>query len=177
MTPIDHRDVWVHMLAGKWEPDEHHVATVTNKVRAAYERLKAGGDDDDFDEVAGALNVAVVRAEMIGAGPLTSAILAKKTIRTMPLAAQLQLAAELRESLAMSQVWIDAIKKAMEALVACDQRMQRTGRSGFDGMGILAMNDALDKYQEILRASSGEQMEQAVAQTLLRSKAQQRHNA
>lgn len=60
-----------------------------------------------------------------------------------------------------SQPLVDAFQEAGEALIRCEDRMRSRGTCGFDGPGILAMNAAMDLYEQLLTLSSVKQMEDA----------------
>lgn len=61
----------------------------------------------------------------------------------------------------IGQPLVDAFQLAGEALLRCEERSKRTGHTGFDGPGLLAMNAAMDLYQELLTLSSVQQMADA----------------
>lgn len=48
--------------------------------------------------------------------------------------------------------------RGIEAMYVCAGLHERHGRYGFTGPGIVAMNDAVDLYEEILTKSTGRQM-------------------
>lgn len=57
---------WISTLAANSDQCPQHATTIVVMVRTAFERLKSGaGNHADFDRVASALNVALVRAEAI----------------------------------------------------------------------------------------------------------------
>lgn len=92
-------------------------------IRLAFEKLKLGtADGEQFDRVAAAINVGLIRAEQID-----------------------QLAAE-------------TMKMGISALTHCSEIHQRHGRFGFTGPDLLAMNDAIELYEGILRLSTPKQM-------------------
>ena len=62
---------------------------------------------------------------------------------------------------AIGQPVVAGIVKGMEALMDADRLNGSHGRYGFSGPGILAMNCALDLYDEILRNSTPRQMQLA----------------
>lgn len=65
---------WAYAIAGNWDMDGGHATKIENHVRLAYQLLREGhGTADQFDTVACALNVAMVRAEKIGQ-PVVDAI-------------------------------------------------------------------------------------------------------
>jgi hypothetical protein len=70
---------------------------------------------------------------------------------------------------------VEAMKLAMEAILECHSLHQRHGRWGFTGPGIQAMNEALELYEQILGASSPNQMEAAVKESYRRMVAGQYH--
>lgn len=53
------------------------------------------------------------------------------------------------------------INEGIEAMYGCAGIFERHGRYGFTGPGLLAMNDAIDLYESILRLSTPRQMEDA----------------
>lgn len=53
------------------------------------------------------------------------------------------------------------INTAAAALARCRARWEKLGKWGLDGPGIVAMREAVDIYEAILRASSPKQMERA----------------
>lgn len=63
--PVD-ANSWAVAIARQWVIDPRIVAKTTLQVRSAYERLRGGhGSDDDFDQVAAAMNLGLMRAERI----------------------------------------------------------------------------------------------------------------
>lgn len=66
---------------------------------------------------------------------------------------------------------VDGIKAGMEALLESDRLNGTHGRYGFTGPGILAMNCAMDLYEQILRNSTPKQMELAAAESMRRMRA------
>jgi hypothetical protein len=56
---------------------------------------------------------------------------------------------------------VDAFKAAGEALLACARIHQRHGKYGFHGQDLLAMNAAMDLYEQLLSLSSPNQMHEA----------------
>jgi hypothetical protein len=169
---IEPGTAWATLIAKRWDISGDHAMQVANTVRVAYERLKAGGSDEDYDLVASALNVAVVRAEMIGAGPLLDAINAKKCGRGAALGAMLLLAMQVHETMDKARVLMGTIRLGMQALLEADARRQTHGSYGFDGPGIQAMNDAIGAYEDIMGASTGLQMEAATSEVYRRERAQ-----
>lgn len=61
----------------------------------------------------------------------------------------------------IGQPLVEAFKQAGAAMLECVTRYRTGGRFGFSGLGILAMNAAMDDYESVLAASSPNQMEQA----------------
>ena len=105
----------------------HGIRACIGSQRTAYEKLKAGNATiEEFDQLAAAINVGLIRAELID-----------------PLAEQ-------------------TMVKAVSALLHCSELHQRHGRFGFFGPELLAMNDAMDLYEEILRMSTPKQMMDAL---------------
>lgn len=57
---------WAYAIAANWEMDQAHATQIMIKVRSAFERMKGGSTDtDDFDLLAGCINVGIVRSEKI----------------------------------------------------------------------------------------------------------------
>lgn len=62
----DHYTAWIRVIAGNKEQPTENADQINITIRKAYELLKCGqASDSDFDRVAGALNVGLVRAELI----------------------------------------------------------------------------------------------------------------
>lgn len=125
---------WAYTIARQWDMDPKIADKIVLGVRIAYQRLREGnGDGHDFDKLASALNVALMRAEKIG------------------------------------QPVVDGIASGMGALIEAD----RGDRFVFTGPGIIAMNCAVDLYEEILRNSTPRQMQEAVDEGARRMRAGQ----
>ncbi len=57
---------WAEAIAGNREQDPENATKIMNRVRAAFEALKSGGTDStQYDRVASAFNVGLIRAEQI----------------------------------------------------------------------------------------------------------------
>jgi hypothetical protein len=56
---------------------------------------------------------------------------------------------------------MDSLNTAAEALQRCRERWEKLGKWGLDGPGLVALREAIDIYEAILRASSPQQMENA----------------
>lgn len=64
--PVDPTS-WAYAIARNWDMDQAHATEVMNQLRMAYQRMREGnGSDDDFDQLAAALNVGLIRGESIG---------------------------------------------------------------------------------------------------------------
>lgn len=125
---------WAYAIASQWDMDAQVASKIVLSVRVSYQRMREGNSDGhDFDRLAGALNVALMRAEKIG------------------------------------QPLVDGIAAGMGALLEAD----RGGRYAFTGLGIIAMNCAIDLYQEILTKSTPAQMQAAVNESARRMRAGQ----
>lgn len=109
----------VHVLAANSEQPEANANRIMLALRVAFEKLKIGSEDDaQFDRLAAAINVGLIRAEGID-----------------------------------SQA--EAVMLAgVQAMMSCACIHARHGRFGFTGPDLLAMNDALDLYESILRLST-----------------------
>ena len=118
---------WVRTIAGHQEQPPENANSIMVLIRLAFEKLKSGGDDHQFDRLAAALNVGLIRAEQID-----------------PLAEQ-------------------TMGMGLQALLSADRIRMRHGRYGFTGPDLLAMGDALDLYESILRLSTPRQMTDALA--------------
>lgn len=119
----DHLTSWIRVIAGNQDQPEANATDIMNKIRIAYELLKSGqASDADFDRVASALNVGLVRAELID-----------------PLAEQ-------------------TMQSGINAMYSCHDIHKRHGRYGFTGPDILAVNDALNLYEDIVRLSTPKMM-------------------
>ena len=117
---------WLRTIAGNRDQPEDNADAIMLKIRTAYELLKGGhATDADFDRVAAAINVGLLRAERID-----------------PLCEQ-------------------TMNEGVEAVYGCAGLHERHGKYGFTGLGLLAMNDAIDLYESILRGSTPNMMEQA----------------
>jgi hypothetical protein len=113
----------IHVLAANSEQPEANANRIMLTLRVAFEKLKSGTEDhDQFDRLAAAINVGLIRAEPIDP-------LAEKTMAA-----------------------------GVQAMMACGCIFERHGRYGFTGPDLLAMNDALDLYENILRLSTPKQM-------------------
>ncbi len=114
---------WMRVIAGNKDQPEDNADAIMIKIRTAYEMLKGGhATDADFDRVAAALNVGLLRAEQID-----------------PLCEQ-------------------TMNEGVEAMYGCAGIHKRHGKYGFTGRGLLAMNDAIDLYESILRGSTPKMM-------------------
>ena len=117
---------WIKVIARNQEQPEWNADQIMVKIRTAFELLKTGhATDAHFDRVAGAMNIGMLRAELID--PLVE----------------------------------HTMQAGIEAMYGCAGIHERHGRYGFTGQGLLAMNDAIDLYGEILRQSTPRQMEDA----------------
>lgn len=56
----------------------------------------------------------------------------------------------------------DELEKAQDAMMRCKARYQKHGRFGFDGEGLQACEYAIAAHEEILKASTPKQMENAM---------------
>ena len=57
---------WIKVIARHQEQPEWNADQIMVKIRTAYELLKTGhGTDEHFDRVAGAMNIGLMRAELI----------------------------------------------------------------------------------------------------------------
>jgi hypothetical protein len=56
---------WVRTIAGCSEQPPENADRIMLLMRLAFEKLKMGGDDEQFDRLAAAFNVGLIRAEMI----------------------------------------------------------------------------------------------------------------
>jgi hypothetical protein len=129
---------WAYAIARNWDMDQNHATKIVNIIRTAYQRMREGnGSLEDFDQVAAALNVSLIRAEKIG------------------------------------QPVVDGINAGQQALMAADRRMGEHGRYGFSGPDLLAMNCAMDLYEQILRNSTPRQMQDAMEESMRRMRAGQ----
>lgn len=125
------------ILDGLQDPNETHIVSILVKIKAAFERLKTGhGRSDDFERLACAFNVALIRAESID-----------------PLAEQTMLA-------------------GIAAMRNCDGIWQRHSRYGFTGPDLIAVADAIELYEGILRLSAPVLMEAAATEAARRMLAQ-----
>lgn len=58
--------VWIETLAANSDQCQDHATSIMVKVRTAFEVLKSGhGEPKDFDRLAGAINIGLIRAESI----------------------------------------------------------------------------------------------------------------
>ena len=118
---------WAYAIARNADMDQAHATKIVNLIRIAYQRMREGnGTDEDFDRLAAALNVSLMRAEKIG------------------------------------QPVVDGINAGLHALMAADRRNGEHGKYGFSGEDILAMNAAVDLYEDLVRKSSPRQMQEAL---------------
>jgi len=125
------------VLDGLQDQPEDNYHAIMAMVRTAFERLKSGtADAKDFDRVASAFNVALVRAEAI----------------------------DFRA--------VEVMQAGVAAMVECDGLQQRHRKYGFTGPGLVAANDAMNLYEDILRLSAPVLMEQAVGEVARRMLAQ-----
>ena len=114
---------WIKVIAGNRQQPEWNADQIMVKIRTAFELLKTGhATDADFDRVAGALNIGLLRAELID--PLAE--------RTMA--------------------------DGIQAMYGCAGIKERHGKYGFTGPGLLAVTDAINLYEDILRLSTPRQM-------------------
>ena len=65
-------------------------------------------------------------------------------------------------SLSISPVLVEMMEAAMDALTRAKERYKKHGRYGFDGPGMMAMMDAIEANEEILRNSTPKQMLRAM---------------
>jgi hypothetical protein len=127
---------WAYAIASNSDMDQAHATKIVNIIRTAYQRMREGnGTDEDFDRLAAALNVSLMRAEKIG----------------KPL--------------------VDGINAGLQALMAADRRNGEGRGYGFSGPDLLAMNCAVDLYEEILRNSTPRQMQEALEEGARRMRA------
>jgi hypothetical protein len=107
-----------------------------SKMHSAYQRISKGQtpaqDKEDFDLLAHALGVSLIRAEEI----------AGKDFEKNPM--------------------LEPIAVASMALDRCADRYKRTGRWGFDGPALAEVLAGIDIYDTIITASSPLQMALAV---------------
>jgi hypothetical protein len=68
----------------------------------------------------------------------------------------------------IGQPLVDAFKAAGEAMLECAHLHRRHGRFGFTGPHILAMNAAMDLYEEVLSLSSPNQMQWSLEEGMRR---------
>lgn len=114
------------VIVGNQDMPEDHAEHILVKVKAVFELLRTGvGETKDFDRLALAFNVALVRSEEID-----------------PLAEQ-------------------TMRAGADAMMRCKGIWQRHGRFGFTGPDLIAVADALELYEGVLRLSKPLQMEQA----------------
>lgn len=106
------------------------------KVRSAYGRIRDGEttfhDKEDFDLMAHALGVALIRAEEIAGEDLDK------------------------------NPMLEPITIASVALGRCSDRWRKTKRWGFDGPALSEVLEGIEIYEEIVRNSSPMQMSNAV---------------
>lgn len=113
----------IHVLAANSEQPEANANRIMLTLRVAFEKLKIGTEDhSQFDRLAAAINVGLIRAEAIDKQP---------------------------EEVMLSGV---------QAMMSCACICERHGHYGFTGPDLLAVNDALDLYENILRLSTPKQM-------------------
>jgi len=113
----------IHVLAANSEQPEANANRIMLTLRVAFEKLKTATEDDaQFDRLAAAINVGLIRAEAID-----------KRAEEVMLA-------------------------GVQAMMSCGCIHSRHGRYGFTGPDLLAMNDAMDLYENILRLSTPKQM-------------------
>lgn len=114
------------VIVGNQDMPEDHAEHILVKVKAAFELLRTGvGETKDFDRMASAFNVALIRAEAID-----------------PLAEQ-------------------TMRAGADAMMRCKGIWQRHGRFGFTGPDLIAVKDAIELYEGILRLSKPLEMERA----------------
>jgi hypothetical protein len=124
---------WIETLAANSDQCPAHATEVVVLVRTAFEVLKSGhGEPADFDRLASAFNVGLVRSELID-----------------PLAEQ-------------------TMQAGIEALRERDRIQQKHGRYGFTGPGLVAVADAIELYEGILRLSKPIQMQRALEEAARR---------
>ncbi len=63
---------------------------------------------------------------------------------------------------------IEILDAAGKALLDCQERRDRLGRYGMTGPGLLALGEALDVYEAVLRSSSPKQMQLAEQEVIRR---------
>ena len=134
-----HRDPMaaVHVLAANTEQPRENADRIMVALRLAFEKLKIGtGDIEHFDRLAAAVNVGLIRAELID-----------------PLAAE-------------------TMVRGVAALMNCAAIHERHGKFGFTGPDLVAMGDALDLYEGILRLSTPKQMLDALDMAAARMRGQ-----
>lgn len=113
----------VHVLAANTEQPRENADRIMVMLRLAFEKLKIGtGDQEQFFRLAGAINVGMIRAELIDP-------LAEETMRM-----------------------------GIAALNSCAAIHDRHGKYGFTGPDLVAVADALELYEGILRLSTPKQM-------------------
>lgn len=71
----------------------------------------------------------------------------------------------------IGQPVVDSIDAGLCALVSADRRKELHGRYGFNGEGVIAMNAALDLYQDMLKLSTPGQMDAALQESMRRMRA------
>lgn len=124
---------WIETIAGNRQQVPDNATRIMNKIRTAFELLKTGTTDcQQFDRLAAAFNVGLIRAEAID-----------------PLAEQTM------------QAGADAMRR-------CDDIFGRHGKYGFHGPDLVAMGDALDLYEDILRLSTPKMMVDALEEAARR---------
>lgn len=58
---------WAYRIASHWPMDQAYATKIMVQLRTAYQRMREGnGTDEDFDQIAAAMNVGLMRAEKIG---------------------------------------------------------------------------------------------------------------
>ena len=118
---------WSRTIAANMEQPKENADRIMVLLRVAFEKLKHGCDDhEQFDRLAAAFNVGLIRSESID-----------------PLAEQ-------------------TMNLGLDALINCDGIRMRHGRYGFTGPDLIAICDALDCYDQILRLSAPKQMADAL---------------
>lgn len=69
---------------------------------------------------------------------------------------------------AIGEVAVDAFKAAGDSILECDRLWRHHGKPGFTGPHIVAMNEALDLYEQVLGMSSPSQMHAAALESCRR---------
>lgn len=76
---------------------------------------------------------------------------------------------------AIGQQGVEVFQAAQQALMECSDLKTRHGHYGFTGPGIVAMQEAIALYEEVLRASTPIQMDRAQQECMRRIRARRVH--